>query len=216
MSEKKIGILGGSFNPIHNGHLALAASVCRELQLDQLIFIPAGFPPHKEKSCLAPAEHRYAMVLLAAEQDPRFLVSRLELDATETTYTVKTLRVFRELFHEDDDLFFIMGADSLVDLVNWWSFQELVQLCTFVAVARPGVPRGAMEAQAALLKSQHGARVLIVDMPPMDVSSSEIRKRIADGQDTSSLTPPAVADYIARNGLYGGAADEPKSIEDGA
>lgn len=204
MTGRKIGILGGSFNPIHNGHLALAKTVCDELKLDQLIFIPAGFPPHKIHEFLAPAEHRYAMVKLAVTCDRRFSVSRIELDAEETTYTVKTMKTFKELFHENDELFFVLGADSLVDLVNWWSFRELMSLCTFVAAARPGVPRDAMNAEMARLKELYGARVVAVDMPLMDISASEIRRRVAQGEAFSAYIPEAVASYIIRNGLYGG------------
>lgn len=204
MAGLKIGILGGSFNPIHNGHLVLGKTVCDELALDQLIFIPAGFPPHKSHGFLAPAEHRFAMVKLAVTCDCRFSVSRLELDAEETTYTVKTLKVFRGMFSEEDELFFIMGADSLVDLVNWWSFKELVTLCTFVAAARPGIARDVMERQMEVLKNCYGARVLAVDMPLMDVSASEIRRRVADGEDVGAMLPKAVLSYIALNGLYGG------------
>lgn len=204
MSGKRIGVFGGSFNPIHNGHLALGRTVCDALALDQLIFIPAGVPPHKEPGDLAPAEHRYAMVCLAAAGDSRFSVSRLELDAEETTYTVRTMKAFRELFGEQDRLFFIMGADSLVDLVNWWSFRELAALCTFVAAARPGVAREAMDKQIRLLKDRYNADVLVVDMPLMDVSASEIRRRVALGDDIGGLVPEAVSGYIADNGLYGG------------
>lgn len=204
MSGKKIGVFGGSFNPIHNGHLMLGGAVCDELELDQLIFIPAGFPPHKSHEILAPAEDRYAMVKLAVTCDRRFSVSRIELDAGETTYTVKTMQAFRDMFCETDELFFIMGADSLVDLVNWWSFKELSSLCTFVAAARPGIPREAMHAEMARLSKQHGTRVRAVNMPLMDISSSEIRRRISLNEDISGLVPMPVASYIARNGLYGG------------
>lgn len=205
MSGRKIGVFGGSFNPIHNGHLALGKTVCDELGLDQLVFIPAGFPPHKSHEYLAPAEHRYAMVKLAVTCDSRFSVSRLELDAEETTYTVRTLIAFRGMFNDDDQLFFIMGADSLVDLVNWWSFKELVTLCTFVAAARPGIAREVMEHQMQVLKSRYGARILMVDMPLMDISASQIRSKVASAQDISGLVPETVSSYIALNGLYGGA-----------
>ncbi len=211
MAGLKIGIFGGSFNPIHNGHLALGKTVCDELALDQLIFIPAGFPPHKSHQFLAPAEHRYAMVKLAVTCDRRFSVSRLELDSEETTYTVTTLKAFRQLFTDEDQLFFIMGADSLVDLVNWWSFGELVTLCTFVAAARPGISRETMTQQIEVLKSQFGAKVMVVDMPLMDLSASEIRHRIARGEGISPLVPEPVASYIVQNGLYGGVGYDPEA-----
>lgn len=204
MSGKRIGILGGSFNPIHNGHLVLGKMVCDQLSLDRLIFMPAGYPPHKPHGALAPAEHRYAMVKLAAAEDPRFTVSRLELEADETTYTVNTLKTLRTMFNPDDALFFIMGADSLVDLVNWRSLHELARLCTFVAAARPGISRNSMAEQIEVLEHSVGAVVEVVEMPLMDISSSDIRRRLALKEDINSLVPETVSSYIARNGLYGG------------
>ncbi len=204
MSNERIGIFGGSFNPIHNGHLALGKAVCDQLALDRLIFMPAGYPPHKPHGNLAPGVHRHAMLKLAVEHDPRFSVSTLELDAQGTTYTVNTLKTLRTMFSHDDDLFFVMGADSLVDLVNWRSLRELAGLCTFVAAARPGVSGESMKAQIDVLDHSVGARVEVVEMLLMDVSSSEIRRRVACKEDISNLVPESVSSYIAQNGLYGG------------
>lgn len=204
MSGKRIGVFGGSFNPIHNGHLVLGKMVCDQLSLDQLIFMPAGCPPHKPHGALAPAEQRYAMALLAADVDPRFAVSRLELDAEGTTYTVNTMKTLRKSFNQEDALFFIMGADSLVDLVNWKSLRALAGLCTFAAAARPGIDRNAMVEQIHILERNVQAKVEIVEMPLTDISSSEIRRRVACKEDISSLVPEAVSSYIALNGLYGG------------
>lgn len=202
MAPERIGIFGGSFNPIHNGHLTLARTVCDAMALDRLIFIPAGFPPHKPFAQLAEAEHRYAMVRLAARTDTRFQVSRLELDSPETSYTVTTMRAFRSLFTPEDQLFFVMGADSLVDLVNWRSFGELAQLCTFAAAARPGVSRETLAAHLALLEGTYGARISLVPMVPQPISASEIRGRVSRGEPIDGLVPPGVAAYIADHGLY--------------
>lgn len=204
MSGKRIGIFGGSFNPIHNGHLALGKAVCDQLALDRLIYMPAGSPPHKPHGYLAPGVHRHAMLKLAVVQDSRFCVSTLELETEGTTYTVNTMKTLRGIFSQEDELLFIMGADSLVDLVNWRSLHELARLCTFVAAARPGVDRRSMEEQIHILETSVRAKVEIVEMPLMDISSSEIRRRVACKEDISSLVPESVSSYIAQNGLYGG------------
>ena len=204
MSNQRIGIFGGSFNPIHNGHLALGKAVCDQLALDQLVFMPAGYPPHKPHGNLAPGVHRHAMLKLAVEQDPRFTVSTQELETQGTTYTVNTLKALRSMLDEPYELFFVMGADSLVDLVNWRAFNELVTLCTFVAAARPGIPREAMLSQKKFLEESHHAKIEIVEMTLMDISSSEIRRRVACREDIVNMVPEAVLSYIVRNGLYGG------------
>lgn len=204
MPGRRIGVFGGSFNPLHNGHLTLGRTVCDALALDHLIFIPAGYPPHKPAGILAPAEHRYAMVKLGIACDSRFSVSRLELDAEDTTYTVRTMQAFRRMFRPEDTLYFLMGADSLVDLVNWRSFRELASLCTFVAAARPGISREAMAEHMEMLARDYGARVLVVDMPLMPISASEIRQRVCRGESITDWVPEAVAAYIQDMGLYGG------------
>lgn len=202
MAPLRIGIFGGSFNPIHNGHLTLARTVSDAVGLDRLIFIPAGFPPHKPRGRLADPEHRYAMACIAAAEDPRFEVSRLELDSTETSYTVTTMRAFRSLFKPEDALYFVMGADSLVDLVNWRSFPELATLCTFVAAARPGISRETLAEHLTVLEGTHGARIRLVEMVPQPLSASDIRRRVAAGESIEGLTPTGVAAYIAAHGLY--------------
>ena len=179
---EKIGILGGTFNPIHHGHLTVAEEVRCRLGLDYILLIPTGKPPHKKETTFS--EHRYLMTRLAIEDNPRLRVSRIEIDREGMSYTVDTLRVLKE--QTDADLFFIVGADEMNQISSWRGADILPSLCKWVAVTRPG-----HSIQNAL------------EIPAVDISSTELRRRISEGKTIKYWLPSAVERYIAEVGLNG-------------
>jgi nicotinate-nucleotide adenylyltransferase len=190
MKKKKIGLLGGTFDPIHLGHLVLAEEVMEELKLDKVIFVPAYKPPHKTAGTAATAPDRLRMVELAIAGNSRFSISRLEIDSKRKCFTIETLRKFKKM-HKKDDIFFITGSDSLFALPTWRQIEDIFKISKFVVGRRPGYP---------LEGVPH--KVLIVKISPIDVSSSQIRKRIKQGKSVRYLVPEAVIRHINRKGLY--------------
>jgi len=196
-----IGIMGGTFDPIHNGHLAMAEAVNSELGLAEVRFVPAGQPWLKVDSLVSPAEHRVQMVRLAIAGKPGFSLSTIEIDRPGTTYTVDSMAELRAQLGAGDDLFFILGWDSLVELPQWREPSRLVTLCRLVAVPRPGCPRPDLKALEAAIPGL-SARVVLMDRPEIDISASEIRERVARGLPISHLVPEPVARYIREHRLY--------------
>lgn len=199
----RLGIYGGTFDPVHYGHLLLAECCREQCQLDQVWFMPAASPPHKESTHISTAEHRVAMLELAVGGQESMLVSRLELARGGVSYTVDTLR---ELVHLDRarELFFLMGADSLHDLPLWREPGAICQLATLVIVARPGQPPVDFTGLAPWTTAErieHFQRHQVT-MPQIDLTSREIRRRAQDGQSIRFRTPRSVEAYIAAHGLY--------------
>ena len=197
----RLGLLGGTFDPVHYGHLILAECCREELQLDEVWFIPTGNPPHKVASGISPGKHRCEMLELATAGIPEFVVSRIEHDKTNTTYTVDTLQ---QLVSEDPEreLFFIMGGDSLLDLKTWRQPDRIAELATIVAVNRgrdvlPGRKRLVSELGQTVVD-----RVQYVQVPAIDLSSSEIRQRVSSCMSIRFRVPRAVEVYIQENELY--------------
>ncbi|HVF04247.1 MAG TPA: nicotinate-nucleotide adenylyltransferase [Frankiaceae bacterium] len=191
MAPGRLGVMGGTFDPIHLGHLVCASEVAYALRLDEVVFVPAGRPWQKEGQAVSPGEDRYEMARLATADDDRFRVSRAEIDRDGYTYTVDTLR---ELAADDVELFFITGADALAQVLTWHDPEALFALATFVGASRPGY---AVDATAF----PDGA-VTLVDTPALDISATECRSRVARGAPIRYLVPAPVADYIAARGLY--------------
>ncbi len=197
----KLGVLGGTFDPIHNGHIMMAEEASAYLGLDEVIFIPAGQPRFKEGEPVTEAAHRLRMVELAIEGKPSFRLSAMEIERGGVTYTVDTLRELKRRLKPQDELYFIMGWDSLQELSLWHSPSELISLCKLAVVPRPGFPKpdlALLEEQIAGLKQ----RVIMLDKPVIQISSSEIREKIKNGIGISGLVPDAVADYIYAHDLY--------------
>ncbi len=196
----KTGLYGGTFDPLHNGHMKVAQAAKNHLQLDRIIFIPTGDPPHKTKQTITDKAHRLAMVRLAAEKEGAF-VSDWELLKTEKSYSTKTLQHFRELYPEDE-IYFIIGADSFRDLPSWWHYRELMKLCNFVVVSRPDVDKSTFLSRFS--GDEAPPRVFFLDNIFMDISSTKIRQMVKEGEDVSRLVPPVIAEYIEAKGLYKG------------
>lgn len=194
----KIGLYGGTFDPIHNGHIKVVQAAKIFLQLERIIFIPAGDPPHKTGKRITAKEHRLAMVQkVATLVDAQ--VSDWELLKQEKSYSVETVRHFQAEF-PDDEIYFIIGADSFYDMPTWWHYEELMALCNFVVVSRPDY-----EKELLLSKfkgSEKPPRVFFLDDIFVDISSTDIREKVAGGKDISKLVPPEVSAYIERYHLY--------------
>ncbi|GGA78692.1 putative nicotinate-nucleotide adenylyltransferase [Neiella marina] len=208
---KRIGLLGGTFNPIHNGHLQLANFVRQQLQLDVMQLLPNHLPPHKEQP-LVTAKHRLAMTEAAVNDQPRLEVNAIELGRQQPSYSVDTLRQLRQQ-HPEDRLFFTMGMDSFVKLSSWYQWQDLLNYCHLVVCQRPGdqIPEQGPE---ALLWQQFGlsiselsnlpiaGHIVCLDNPLWPISSTEIRQQLLHGACASQLLPPTVAQYVADHQLY--------------
>ncbi len=205
----KLGIFGGSFDPVHYGHLLLAESCREQLNLDKVFFVPAGIPPHKRETRLTPAVHRLAMLELAIAGEADFEICRYEIDRSEISYTVDTLRWFRGQFPEAE-LYLLVGADMLNDLPNWREAAEICRLAVPVGVRRGGTAPPAPERLLPLLSAERleQFKKTHVDMPLIALSASEIRRRVQQGQSIRFRVPKAVEQYILHQGLYRNSAPE--------
>ena len=197
---KKIGIMGGTFDPIHNGHLIAAETARDRLGLDKVVFIPTGRTPYKKHS-VTDGFRRYVMTCLAAGSNESFCVSSVEIDKSGFSYTADTVEEIRKRCDKDAKLYFITGADVLEDIAGWKNFDALSKICSFAAVTRPGYEAG--EAVDRLLK--RGVDIILVEGPALDISSSNIRQNTAEGRSVKYLMPEAVEKYISLHGLYKGA-----------
>lgn len=211
---KRTGIVGGTFDPIHLGHLDLALAVHRLLRLDEVLFIPAHTPPHRSEGPRASAYHRFAMVALATESYPAFRVSDLELRAPTPSYTSVTLEQMTRTGYVASHLYFITGADAFAEIATWHDYPAVLDRSHFVVASRPGYPVLALKER---LKSLAGRMrpsdpeslpeslplsILLVDVKTTDVSSTEIRARLGRGEEVSGRVAPAVDQYIRKHGLY--------------
>jgi nicotinate-nucleotide adenylyltransferase len=199
----RIGVFGGSFDPVHWGHLRLAECCWQQAKLDRVEFVPAAQQPHKPAGPVASPADRVAMLRLALAQRPEFAVSTVELDRGGVSYTADTLRELHER-QPADQLYFLMGADSLADLPNWREPAEICNVATPLVVHRPGAAEPNFDALRPLVSAKRLAEIrsVQVEMPATPVSSSQIRRLIAEGGDWQSLVPVAVADYIVQRRLY--------------
>ena len=193
----KIGIMGGTFDPIHYGHLLAAEESRRQLVLDKVIFIPAGTPYHKSGS-IGSSEDRYAMTLLATAEIGEFSVSRTEVDRLHPSHTVDTLLELKERSPEGSEFFFITGLDALLGIETWKDYMRLPTLCTLVSATRPGYSTGGVE----FLPDKVRLNLKLLEIPQYAISSTEIRSRVRDGKSIRFLVPHLVEKYIEHSGLY--------------
>ncbi len=197
----RIGVMGGTFDPIHLGHLIAAESVRDGFHLHRVLFVPAGTPPHKTERRVAPAEHRLAMVRLAVAGNPGFEVSTIETDRPGASYTVDTVRSLRREMPPQTKLYFITGADAVLEILTWKDPFEIFRHCDLVAVTRPGYDAAALDRMVGTLAGSGGAVHRLV-IPEVSISSSEVRERVREGRSIRYLVPDAVGEYIWRTGLY--------------
>jgi nicotinate-nucleotide adenylyltransferase len=193
VAATRLGVMGGTFDPVHHGHLVAASEVQGRFELDEVAFVPSGRPWQKGRGRVGPAEHRYLMTVIATASNPRFWVSRVDIDRPGPTYTIDTLRDLRTQ-RADAELFFITGADALEQILSWKDAAELFGLAHFVGVTRPGYT----------LSDAHLPQdaVSLVDVPAMAISSSTCRERVQTGLPIWYLVPDGVVQYIAKHRLY--------------
>ncbi len=211
---RRVAIYGGTFDPVHNGHVEVARQVLKLFELDEVIFVPACVPPHKRNANITSAFHRFAMLALATEADQQLLVSTVELDAPERPYAVDTVARMR---CEGERLFFLVGADSWAEITTWYQWQALLTMCDLIVVTRPGYEidsqmgidlvdvRGkGPDTVADLLNRETGPRVFVADVAMVDVSATKIRGAVQsnDRESFAAMVPPAVANYIKKYELY--------------
>lgn len=194
-ASRRVGIMGGTFDPIHHGHLVAASEVAAQFQLDEVVFVPTGEPWQKSQREVSPAEHRYLMAVIATASNPRFWVSRVDIVRPGPTYTIDTINDIAAI-RPEAELFFITGADALSQILSWKDPQDAFTVARFVGVTRPGY-----ELSAAHLPADS---VTLVDVPAMAISSSACRDRVQSGQPIWYLVPDGVVQYIAKHRLYQG------------
>jgi nicotinate-nucleotide adenylyltransferase len=195
MTKLRLGVMGGTFDPIHHGHLVAASEVAAALNLDQVIFVPTGMP--LQKPDVSNSEDRYLMTVIATASNPRFNVSRVDIDREGPTYTVDTLKDIQSAY-PDAELFFISGADAITQILAWKDFDELWKAAKFVAVTRPG---HAMQ----LPESAPAGAIEVLEVPALSISSTDVRQRSANGDPVWYLVPDGVVQYINKHNLYRGA-----------
>ncbi len=191
---RRIGIMGGTFDPVHHGHLVAASEVAYTFELDEVIFVPTGQPYQKERRAVSPAEDRYLMTVIATASNPRFSVSRVDIDRPGPTYTIDTLRDLRAQAGREDEFFFITGADALAEILTWHDADELFGLAHFVGCTRPG--------HHLSDKGLPDGKVSLVEIPALAISSTECRARVRAGEPVWYLVPDGVVQYIAKRRLY--------------
>jgi nicotinate-nucleotide adenylyltransferase len=190
--------MGGTFDPIHHGHLVAASEAATRFSLDEVVFAPTGQPWQKQDTDVSPAEHRYLMTVIATASNPRFTVSRVDLERPGPTYTIETLRDLRAQRGAGAELFFITGADALAQILTWKDSDELFELAHFIGVTRPG--------HALSGDGLPADRVSLLEVPAMAISSSAVRARVREGEPVWYLVPDGVVQYIGKYDLYRGAA----------
>jgi len=192
--RRRVGVMGGTFDPIHHGHLVAGSEVAHHFGLDEVVFVPTGEPYQKDDRKVSPAEDRYLMTVIATASNPRFSVSRVDIDRPGPTYTIDTLRDLKDASGPHTDLYFITGADALANILTWHDVEALFSLAHFIGCTRPGhrltgagLPDG---------------KVSLVEIPALAISSSECRHRVAAGEPVWYLVPDGVVQYIGKRGLY--------------
>ena len=218
----RIGLFGGTFNPIHRCHVVAATQTQRRLRLDRILFIPSGDPPHKKTSSLAPAHHRYEMVQIAIQAIPAFAITDVEMRRPSKSYSIETVQELQQQFGPDAELFFIIGLDAFLELHTWKQASDLLRACHFVVLARPGstftsllkmpvlpsldrAPLAALDTHRALqvdVPLPGGMSLILLSIPPCSVSASDIRYRVAHRLNVSNLLPEGVESYILDQHLY--------------
>ena len=194
---RRLGVMGGTFDPIHYGHLLTAEEAAVQFGLDEVLFVPTGRPWMKGERAVSPAEDRYLMTVVATASNPRFRVSRVDIDRTGPTYTVDTLRLLADA-NRDSELFFVTGADAMLEIFHWKDPDEVLGLAHFIAATRPGYDLARFEHDA----STRHPNVSVMNVPALAISSTDIRERVASGRPIRYLVPEGVKSYIEKAGLY--------------
>ncbi|MFA5384552.1 MAG: nicotinate-nucleotide adenylyltransferase [Eubacteriales bacterium] len=198
---KRIGIMGGAFDPVHYGHLVAAEGARCHFNLDKVIFVPAGSPPHKIPKQISGANHRLVMTCLAVSSNPFFTVSAIEIEREGKSYTIDTVREISGLCR-DADIYFITGADAVLEILSWKNVLELLSMCFIIAATRPGYKLVSLKEVLPGLSDDELKKIIIMEVPALAISSTDIRQRILDGKPIKYLLPENVEKYIMEHSLY--------------
>ncbi len=201
MLKHKFGIMGGTFDPIHIGHLIIAEEARVLLKLEEVIFIPTGNPPHKKISNVTDSLHRYRMTKLAIEDNPYFSISPIEIERKGTTYTIDTINKLKETFN-NTEFFFIIGGDSIINIDKWKDYKQLLQNCKFIVAKRKGIPCKEIEEKIEEINRVYGKTIYEIPVPYIDISSTKIRTKVIENKSIKYYVPVSVENYIVENKLY--------------
>ncbi len=196
---QRLGIMGGTFDPIHYGHLLMAEEARQAFALDEVVFVPNGRPAHKKAYLVSSPQDRLAMTRLATASNPHFSASRIEIDRFGVSYTIDTLREFRAMYPALEQLYFITGADAVLEILTWHEYDQLVRECRFIAVTRPGF---VLDRLAQITDAEFLRHVSFLPIPGLEISSTDIRNRVQGSRSIKYLTPEPVEAYIQEQGLY--------------
>ncbi|MCK4777555.1 MAG: nicotinate-nucleotide adenylyltransferase [Actinomycetia bacterium] len=205
MHKATIGIMGGTFNPIHLGHLVTAEEAFYQFNLDRVIFIPTGIPPHKKDEEIALPEDRYLMTVIATASNPHFEVSRIEIDRKGPSYTIDTVYEIHERYGEDTEIYFVTGADAIFEILTWKDTEQIYSLCRFIAATRPGYSLKRFQEHHLLPEKKNEnikPKVSFMEIPALAISSTDIRRRIKEVKPIGYLVPEGVENYINKRKLY--------------
>jgi nicotinate-nucleotide adenylyltransferase len=196
--QQRLGVMGGTFDPIHYGHLVTAEEALHQFDLDEVLFVPTGQPWMKQHEKVSPPEDRYLMTVIATASNPRFRVSRMDVDRDGPTYAVDTLRGLKSDLSDDVALFFITGADAILEIFQWKQPQELFDLAHFIAATRPGFDIASFESHA----ETHHPGISVMNIPALAISSTDVRARVHEGRPIRYLVPEGVNSYVQKAALY--------------
>lgn len=199
---KRLGIMGGTFDPVHYGHLVTAETARAQFNFDKVIFVPSGYPPHKIGQKITEARHRYLMTVLAVTTNIFFEVSRIEIDRQGCSYAIDTVSQIKEKYGQEWEIYFITGADAVLEILTWKNIKTLIEMCTFVAATRPGFDLSVLDNKLEQISSLAKDKFLTFEVPALSISSTDIRQRVASGKPIKYLLPESVERYIFTNNLY--------------
>jgi nicotinate-nucleotide adenylyltransferase len=198
---KSLAIMGGTFDPIHNGHLVVAEQARHNFNCEKVLFVPASMPPHKTERTITSVEDRLAMTKLAVASNPWFEISTLEIDRPGPSYTIDTVKTVLEIYHPEK-LYFITGADAVLEILTWKSVEELLDLCYFIAATRPSYDLSELQHELSILPETHLRKIIPFYVPSLAISSTDIRRRVRLKEPIKYLLPEAVENYIHEHLLY--------------
>ncbi|RKD32498.1 nicotinate (nicotinamide) nucleotide adenylyltransferase [Thermohalobacter berrensis] len=194
--------MGGTFDPIHIAHLSIAEEIRERFNFNRVIFVPAGNPPHKDCSRITSSKHRYLMTVLATYTNPYFEVSSFEVEKEETTYTIDTVKAFKELYKDETEIYFVIGADTILELITWKDIDKLFKLCSFIGVPRPNIRLDKIKKEINKLNHKFKSRIYLSPVSQLQISSTDIRRRVKENKSIKYLLPESVENYIYKNKLY--------------
>ena len=198
----RIGIMGGTFDPIHYGHLFIAQTASDKFDLDKVLFIPTGKPPHKRRNIITDSGKRIDMLRLAVENNPKFDISTIEITRGKTSYTIDTIKELQQYYDGVAKFYFIMGSDAFKYMETWKNYKELLKMARFIVMTRQILKNGSLDKKIELLIKKYKADIIKVEIPFLDISSTIIRQRVREGSSIKYLLPEDVEEYIFKNKLY--------------